>query len=277
VGALTWLSAAATTSYLRRPRGFVPAAFLAVAWILIESVVGGLNGILGTLGFVFFRATSRYSIWIMALVLLWAVVRVSRSAFARRRAGVIGGLAAGALALLDQLPPPRSAAEIAKNSAAVASDAALARSLEALLPPGAMLFQLPVVDFPEGARVHHATDYAHLRPYLHATRLRFSYGADKGEGRDAWQRRAEALAPEALADALERCGFSGLLVDRSGYEDGALALRQRLAASGRQESFESPDKDFLFIRLRPAAVPQALDQALPEASDSQPSESGAAG
>ena len=84
-----------------------------------------------------------------------------------------------------------------------------------------MLFQLPVVDFPEGPRILEATDYEHLRPYLHATRLRFSYGSDKGRPREAWQRRAEALEPEAMADALERIGFAGLLVNRKAYEDGA--------------------------------------------------------
>ena len=83
-----------------------------------------------------------------------------------------------------------------------------------------MLFQLPVVDFPEGQRVRGATDYEHLRPYLHSTQLRFSYGSDKGRPREAWQRRVEALEPEAMADALERMGFAGLLVNRKAYEDG---------------------------------------------------------
>ncbi len=265
VAALVWLSAAATASYLRRPRGFVPAAFLAVAWILADAVVGGLNGILGTLGFVWFRATSRYSIWILALVLLWAVVCVSRTRFAKRRGAALVALLAGALALADQLPPRRSAAETSRTAATVASDAMLVRSLEEALPAGAMLFQLPVVDFPEGRQVHQATDYEHLRPYLHATQLRFSYGSDKGRPREAWQRRAEALELEALVDALERIGFSGLLVNRKGYADGASELRERLAASGRQEAWESPDRDFLFIRLRPAAEPSAPDDVIPGA------------
>jgi hypothetical protein len=267
VVSLAWLCAAATASHLRRPRGFVPAAFLAVAWILADAVVGGLNGILGTLGFVWFRATSRYSIWILALVLLWAVVRVSRTRFARRRGAVLVALLAGVLALADQLPPRRSAADTSRTAATVASDAMLVRSLETALPAGAMLFQLPVVDFPEGPRIHRATDYEHLRPYLHASQLRFSYGSDKGGAREAWQRRAEALEPEALADGLERIGFSGLLINRKAYEDGAAALRARLAASGRQEAWESPDHDFLVIRLTPAAVPAAPDEVIPQTPD----------
>lgn len=264
VAALVWLCAAATGSYLRRPRGFVPAAFLAVAWIVVDAAVGGLNGILGTLGFVWFRATSRYSIWILALVLLWAVVRVSRTRFARRRGAALVALLVAALALVDQLPPRRTAADVARTAAMLASDATFVRSLEAVLPAGAMLFQLPVVEFPEGPRVQQATDYEHLRPYLHSTRLRFSYGSDKGRPRDAWQRRAGALEPEPLADALERIGFSGLLVNRKGYEDGAAALRARLLASGRQEAWESPDREFLFVRLAPASQPSPPDGVIPE-------------
>jgi hypothetical protein len=262
---LACLSAVAAGAYLRRPKGFVPAPFLAICFILAGSVVGGLNGILGTLGFVWFRATSRNSIWILTLVLLWCVLAISRSGLARRRrASVLAATVAVVVTLADQVPPRVRADAIRELGARVASDAAFVRAIEATLPAGAMLFQLPVVDFPEGPQVRHATDYEHLRPYLHSRRLRFSYGSDKGRARDAWQHRAEALEPEALADALERIGFAGLLVNRKGYEDGAQSLRERLAASGRLEAWESPDGDFLFVRLQPAARPLPPDVAVPE-------------
>ncbi len=195
---------------LRRRRGPMPAALLAIFWILAYSVVGGLNGLLGTLGFVWFRATNRYSVWILALGLLWSVD----------------------------------------------SDRAFVRSLEASLPSGAMVFMLPVVDYPEGARVRKALDYEHLRLYLFAERLRFSYGSDKGRPREEWQRRIEELPPEQMASELEGFGFAGLILNRKAYEDGGEALRLALAAEGRGEAFSSPDRDFLFVRLRPGATPR---------------------
>jgi hypothetical protein len=265
VAALTWLAAAVAACQLRRRRAAAPHASLAVAFILAVSVVGGLNALLGTLGFVFLRATSRHSIWILALVLLWAVGRVSRSRFARRRGAPVAAALTAALALADQLPHRREAT--GSGSVHVASDATFVRSLEATLPDAAMLFQLPVVPFPEGPRVREATDYEHLRPYLHARRLRFSYGSDKGDARDEWQARAAALEAEPLADALERIGFQGILVNRKAYEDGADELRKRLAASGRQEAWESPDRDFLFVRLRPATRPEAPDVVIPPAGE----------
>lgn len=263
---LLGLAAAATAAYLQRPKRYVPAPFLAVAFVLAVSVVGGLNAVLGTLGIVWFRATNRYSVWILTVVLLWAVLAISRSALARRRKRSVTAAAMAAVLVVADQVPRTSADAIREVAARVASDAAFARSLEATLPPGAMLFQLPVVDFPEGPRVNRATDYEHFRPYLHSRHLRFSYGSDKGRAADAWQHRAAALEPEALAEALERIGFAGLLVNRKGYEDGARELRERLAASGRVEAWESADGDFLFVRLRPAARAVPPDVAVPDAS-----------
>jgi hypothetical protein len=121
------------------------------------------------------------------------------------------------------------------------------------------------VDYPEGVRVRKATDYEHLRPYLFADRLRFSYGSDKGRPREEWQRRLEELPPEEMASELEGFGFAGLILNRKAYEDGGEALRLALAAGGRGEGFSSPDRDFLFVRLRPQVVPR-----LPEVGGTSP-------
>jgi hypothetical protein len=262
--ALVGLAVVTVRAGLGRPRGPVPGPALALAWIFAYAVVGGLNGLLGLSGFVWLRATNRTSIGILAVVLLWGATEVSRAAWTRRRAAsVLAAALLGALTLADQLPPRTRPETIRERAAVLASDDVFARSLEAVLPAGAMLFQLPVVDFPEGLRIRGASDYEHLRPYLHSKGLRFSYGSDKGRPREAWQRRVEALEPEAMAGALERMGFAGLLVIRKAYEDGARELSERLAATGRLETLSSPDADFLFIRLRPASSPLPPDDVLP--------------
>ena len=83
--ALLALGVATARASLRRPRRPVPGVALALAWILAYAVVGGLNGLLGLTGFVWLRAANRSSIWILALVLLWAAVAISRAAWTRRR------------------------------------------------------------------------------------------------------------------------------------------------------------------------------------------------
>jgi hypothetical protein len=268
IAALAALSIAAVRTYLRRPKGYVPAAFLAVVWILAVAVVGGLNGILGALGFVWFRATNRYSIWLLALVLLWGAGQLSRAGWTRPRgASLLAAALAAALALADQLPPSTPRSEIGRLQAMIASDATLVRTLESELPSGAMLFQLPVVESPEGPRIGRATDYEHFRPYLFSSRLRFSYGTDKGRPRESWQHRVEALPLERMAEALEQCGFAGVLLNRKAYGDGGQDLRERLEATGHREAWESPDREFLFIRLRPAASPAPPDEVVPPAAE----------
>ncbi len=271
IASLAWLVFTSVAAYQRRPKGFLPGAFLAVVWVLVYSAVGGLNGIVGALGFVWFRATNRYSIWILALVLLWAVVRLSRTPWTRHRGlSLLAAAMATGLILADQLPPPMPRGEIQRVHRALASDETLVQSIEAVLPVGAMLFQLPVVEFPEGQPIRGSTGYEHVRPYLFSTRLRFSYGSDKGRPRDQWQARVEELPAEQMANALERFGFAGLLVIRKAYEDGGRDLRERLAAVGRPEAWESPDGQFLLIRLHPAAEP-----VLPDATETPAVEGGA--
>ena len=182
---------------------------------------------------------------------------------------MIAAALALALTLADQLPPRTSATAIRETGSRLGSDAAFTQSLEARLPTGSMLFQLPVVDFPEGRPVLGAGDYEHLRPYLHSTRLRFSYGSDKGRPREAWQRRVEALEPAAMADVLERLGFAGMVVNLKAYADRGEELRTALAGSGRVEAWESPDHDFLFVRLHEAASPEPIDRlVLPDVGSS---------
>ena len=264
VVALLALAGTSACHALARPRRPLPGAALALTWTFAYSVVGGVNGLVGLTGFVWLRAAERHSAWIHALVLLWAVVAVSRFLVGRRAMSVIAAAIALALTLVDQLPSRTSASAIHETGSRVASDAEFVQSLEARLPAGSMLFQLPVVDSPEGRPVLGASDYEHLRPYLHATRLRFSYGSDKGRPREAWQRRVEALPPAAMASALERMGFAGLLLNRKAYPDGAAELRETLFARGRSEAWESPDGDFLLIRLQPAVQPASPDEVTPK-------------
>jgi hypothetical protein len=260
VVALLALAGTSARHALARPRRPVPGAALALAWVFAYSVVGGVNGLIGLTGFVWLRAAERHSAWILALVLLWAAVAVSRLLVGGRALSVIAAAFALALTLADQLPPRTSASAVRETGSRVASDAAFAKSLEARLPAGSLLFQLPVVDFPEGRPVLGASDYEHLRPYLHTTRLRFSYGSDKGRPREAWQRRVEALEPAAMAEVLERIGFAGMVVNLKAYADRGQELRTTLADSGRSEAWQSPDHDFLFVRLHPAASPEPLDR-----------------
>jgi len=117
-----------------------------------------------------------------------------------------------------------------------------------------MLFMMPVTEFPEGRRVLGFEEYDHLRPYLFSRRLRFSFGTDKGRPQDAWQHEVEAQPPARLANALETCGFAGILLNRRAYADGAQEVLAAMRAAGLQVRVAHAAGDYVLIGLTPSGV-----------------------
>lgn len=150
-----------------------------------------------------------------------------RRAVRRRRAVGSAGLAALLLVgLFDQtggaVPAYRA------NAAEHDSDRAFVRTIEARLPRGSMIYQLPYVSFPEAAPIHDTGSYDQVRGYLHSDHLRWSYGAVRGRDH-GWQ---DALLGQPLDLVLRRLaavGFAGLWIDRHGYLDNAVSLEQALS------------------------------------------------
>src|SRR5690606_21141663 len=76
-----------------------------------------------------------------------------------------------------------------RNDAAWVADADYAAALDAALPDGSAVFQLPIIRFPEAPPPGRMKDYDHLRGWIHLPpgRLRWSYGAMKGRPDGDWQ------------------------------------------------------------------------------------------
>lgn len=251
LGYLIWVSFRAL---VRREVRSVPLHFAGVGWILAFSIVGGLNGIIGLFGFFLFRATNRYSIVILALVLLFLVRELTR--FTRRwhwpAIAALAGLILG-VGLWDQLPRSPTGSDIQRVRRLVTSDARIVSSIESKLPPRAMIFQLPVCDYPEVPRVREMIDYEHFRPYLHSRSLRFSYGSQKGRSRERWQEEAMLFGPSSFVRTLEGYGFSAVLINKKAY-DGAAALLSELRTAGRSEII-AESADLVCVLLQPVTNP----------------------
>jgi hypothetical protein len=251
---LIWLLAAFAASALRR-RHSLPGQALPAIWILLFSVIGGVNGILAFyLGLNVFRASNRYSVFLLALALLFLaarLARLTRTWSAGWRMAVAGLVAI--VGLWDQLPRRAMAADRQEIADRVAADRRFGEQIEAELGPHAMVFQLPVLDFPEDLPQLRVNEYDHFRPFLVTHTLRFSYGELKNRARDAWQHDCQQMAPAALVSALESYGFSAVSIDRQGYADNAGMLLADLAAAGRAEVIEDPSRHQVIVRLHPAA------------------------
>lgn len=246
----------ATTSIIRisrRPPRSIPIQAGLVLWIILYSVIGGGNGFLGQLGFTYFRWTNLYSIYILAIVLLYAVKQLSRAT--RSWSGVKIAAIAPAMAIVilwDQMPKQVSATPIRQIEAGVSSDRIFAHDMEKNLPAHAMIFQLPVARFSENPPIFKMSDYEHFRPYLHTRDLHYSYGEDKGRGREDWQFYVEQLPVTEMIHKLEEYGFGAIYLNRKGFPDGGQKLIENCVAAGRPRVIESPAHDLACIFLEPA-------------------------
>lgn len=254
IAGLAWLGWLVFKRVAQSDLAAVPRHFWFVLWVVLYSIVGGINGVVGVFGMVLFRGTNRFSIVILALALLFLAVELTRRLRHWRVFSVSGlALIVMLVGLWDQVKAT-SPPEIATVAQTVVSDHKFVDELETKLPRGSAVFQLPVSDYPEVDAVNDMKDYEHFRPYLYSKTLRFSYGSDKGRTRERWQREAEQLGPPGLIPLLERYGFSAVLLNKKAYVDRATSLVQAFRTAGRGNIL-AESRDFIAIEVKAARQP----------------------
>jgi hypothetical protein len=258
---LIWLGAVGFVRASRRAAAAkLPAGTWQIVWIAVFSAIGGINCLLALWGLELFRATNRYSIFILTIALIFLVRMLSAHT---RRWPILAQAALAALVfgvgLYDQNFIFSPISSFGPIEAKVESDRVFTAALEKELPAQAAVFQLPVALYPEQASIAQMTDYEHFRPYLYAKTLRFSYGDTKGRGREQWQvdlekhlRRAipqgAAMTTEVLA-ALRNKGFSALIIDRNGYPDKGAAMIEVFRQAGQPVIADAKTGEFIAFRL----------------------------
>lgn len=239
---------------IRRPP---PGEFLALGWIVSFATVGGLTNVISFFGgLTVFRATNRIVIFIMAIVLIFLVVRLSRLTAHWRASWRLGAaLALAAFGVADQLPRTESLAVRQAYAAQVKNDKIYGQTLEQIFPAHSMIFQLPVVRFPEVVAPVTLGSYEHFRPFLHTDTLRFSYGATKFRPRERWQQDLPLGNTARLVRELESYGFAGLYLNRKGFPDQAESLLKELRHLGYTEQWASASAQQVVIKLNPTPMP----------------------
>ena len=215
--------------------------------------IGGIGGMFAVMVAPQIRAYFRISVFIAifsAIALLWLLARLEETC---RRLGIpAAGIAVLCAAimfagLLDITPATWRDAEASRKL--FESDRGYFRQVEAALPAGAMVFQLPYHPFPEAGYTVKMQDYEHLRGYIHSDRLRWSYPTINGRSGSVWQKEvAESVVPAMIGKLLD-AGFKGVHIDLRGYADNG----QAMAAAFRDLTGEQPlvdsDNRFAFFPL----------------------------
>lgn len=129
------------------------------------------------------------------------------------------------------------------------SDDDFIKTIEGMMPEGAMIFQLPYVPFPESPPVNKMIDYSHLKGYLHSEKLRWSYGAMKGRPIDAWQGMVAGMPVGDMLKTLSETGFKGIYIDSYGYQDGGAKLISDIMQVLGAEPLISDNKRLYFFDM----------------------------
>jgi phosphoglycerol transferase len=256
---LLWLVATSVRAMIDRREREVPLEAWQMLWIVLMFTTGGFNAIIGAFGFTMFRGACRYSIVILAITLLWAARRLSAMQtaseaahpnVATKRLWTVAAAVTCLIILWDQVPRSPTVEETATIARLVDADREFTEKMETALPVGAMVFQLPVMEFPESPAAG-VPPYDHFRPYLYSKNLHYSFGSMKGRERERWQPAVQAKFFEGAildqnagkirvnennariaVDELKRLGFSAIYVNRNGFPDRGKGIEESLLDLG---------------------------------------------
>jgi hypothetical protein len=216
---------------------------------------GGLSAIVALIITTKIRAYNRISIYIAFFSLFTLALLLDRFACRHLKSGnqriafKVCLAIALVLGLYDQTSP-RFVPDYAKIKAEFLSDKNFMSKLQAALPSGAMVFQLPFVPFPEQPKVNKMFDYDHARGYLHTHGLRWNYGAMKGRDGEIWQKLVSSKPAKEMIETIALARFQGIYLNRNGYAETRPKIEVEIEDELSQPPLVSEDGKLVFFDLK---------------------------
>ncbi len=201
---------------------------------VLLGTIGGISAIFNLLVSPQIRCYNRISVYVSFFALFTIVLLLEKARqrfFPSRGLHVLFGVLILLLTVLGLIDQSAKRFVPVYDNAIVEyqNDADFIRKIEASVPAGSMIFQLPVKRFPETAAIERVTDYDLLKGYLHSKSLRWTYGAMRGRPSDLWQASVAANPIPEMVEAVALTDFEGIYIDRFGYRDDGAELENDLA------------------------------------------------
>lgn len=114
---------------------------------------------------------------------------------------------------------------------------------------GDMILQLPEMVFPENGPIFAMPDYAQAVPYIHNTRLRWSYGLAKNEVEN-WDENQVVDNFINFVSEKQKMGFVAIEIDTRGFSDGGLSVIEKLKSLGAKQTVKSENGFSIVFDLR---------------------------
>lgn len=240
----------------------LPAIAGAVAAItllmLLTGTVGGFSSMFALLVSPLIRGWDRSSIYIAFTALLTFFLALQQGGAVGRRLPVHRrgvGVLATAVALFgvwDQTPSSFKAITVSAR-ADFAIDHKFVGSIEAAVPEGAAIYQLPYMTFPEAAQKEQLSGYVPLGGVLNSKTLKWSFGGMQGREGDLYFRLLSEKPIVHQVEALRAHGFQGIYLDLRGYADHGKTIIAGLSeVLGKSPDLVRGDGQVVFYSLAPS-------------------------
>ncbi len=236
------------------PRLLSGLGLLAVSGFFLGTV-GGVGNLFANFVSPQLRGYNRVSIYLGFFALFAVAVFLTWLRDRAGRWGLAGRLAVSVLCLLllvggvwDQTNPDMIPT-YAANKTAIDGRIEFVTEIEQRLPAGAMVLQLPVIDFPERAPINGCACYDHFRLYMVSHSVYWSHGTIRGRYGDKVLSQLGSKPIEVLLDRAVAMGYSGIHIDRFGYADHGHELEGRLHTLLDEEPLVSADGRDAFFSL----------------------------
>lgn len=217
--------------------------FWQTIWILIYSNVGGINLMVGVMGFQYLRATNRYSIFILVISLLFLIRVLSK--YSPKFLVIPLSLIIIFYGYGENygLSYKSNFSEIDKS---YASDKIIFDEIEERYPRS-KIFMFPIAIFPEQGSINKMIDYTHLRPYLHTKTIRYSYGDYKFRDPQPFQDTLKDLNLDQAFHMIRHEKFDLILINKLGYDDSGEEMKRILLK--KQQTLVIDSGDYIIFKI----------------------------
>lgn len=151
------------------------------------------------------------------------------------------------LGLYDQTP--ERSRSIPMSQAAFQQNRAFVRNIEAELPGGAAVLQLPFETFPEALPINGMGGYDHLWAYINSKKVKWSFPVMRGRPGEDWMARLSGQPVPMLIQQARSAGYRGIYIDRWGYPDSGVSFESQIRAQLGSKPLISGDARYSFYRL----------------------------
>lgn len=183
--------------------------------LVLMGAIGGFGEIFNYLVTAQIRCYNRSSIYIAGLSYMVIALLLNKLRQEKRK---LSGLLCGSILLLGLADQVKILSdnwqEPVKNTQQIYES--FFSQAERQLDTGAMVYQLPYLDFPETS----SFDYKHFVGYLFTDTLKWSYGGVKGRNSAAKELYIDEGISYRFLEAIKEAGFDAVYIDLDGYEDG---------------------------------------------------------